>query len=211
MNVNIMLSRAVLYKDISDTKLNILKFGVYKNMLRLYVSEASKDNIRDNKLLFTMPIPTINARVFSNTLEELNEKEDGFNIAYSLFGKKFMNNQPVPNEKELMGVLGLARVKHKEGGIVNIIYITTPLETKYIFPLLPTPYMEIIKNGETIKDKTELSRIWTKAYSDNFKAILDNFPEAKTIGPKSNNNSYRQSSPGAKPKPLSPDEILNEL
>ena len=190
MNVNIMLSRAVLYRELNDDKLHMLKFGVYKNMLRLYVSEASKNNIRDNKLLFTMPIPTIDARVVLNTLETLNEQKEGFNIAYSLFGKKFVDNQPVPNEKELMGVIGLARVKNKDDSIVNIVYITTPLETKYVFPLLPTPYIEIIKNGELVKDKTELSRIWSKAYADNFKAILDNFPEAKITEPKKYNNNF---------------------
>lgn len=212
MNVNILLSKLSLYKEIDNDKLHVLAFGVYKNTLRIYVKESPKDDLRNNQLVFNMGVVTMNARLIANALETLNDQKEGYNLSFPMYGKKFVNNQPVDGERELTGTIGVARAKNKSEDIVNLIYVTTPIGTKYIFPLTPTPYIDIVINGETVKDNKKLSEIWTKAFSDTFTAVLNNIPEAHAKDPKqASNNSMYQSKPGAKPTIVSNDDLLKDL
>lgn len=211
MNVNILLSRLALYREVDDKTLHALGFGVYKNNIRLYIKESPTSDIRNNTLIFNMALVHMNARLIANELNELNTRKEGYNVSFPLYGKKFINNQAVDGERELTGTIGVARTKDKSGDIINILYITSPVGTKYIFPLKPTPYVDVVKNGELVKDNKVLSEMWTKAYADTFTAVLNKIPEAINQNSKSNNAYVAQTKPDAKPTIVSDEDILKDI
>lgn len=214
MNVNVLLSRLALYREVGKNTLHALGLGVYKNTLRVYIKESAKENIRDNKLIFNFGLVHMNARLIAAELQTLNDQKEGYNKAFALYGRKFENNQPVENERVLTATIGVARSKNKDGDVVNILYVTNTAGTKYIFTLLPTPYVDVIEDGKLVSDKKKLSVIWTKAYSDTFDAVLNKIPEAITQErpSMSNNSSYgNQSNPNAKPTLVSGTDLLDDL
>jgi len=180
MNVNVIMSKLKLYKEIKDNKLLTLSYGVYNGTIRLYINTVKRDDYKSFDSVGNLALTHINSRLFSRALARINDEKEGYSVTFNLYGAKFEDDKRVHNEKVLNGKLTILRVK-TDGGLVNVIQITTDKEQKFSFGLLPTPYITIVENGELIKDKTKLSTLWTEAYSDTVKAMLDMFPEGLEV------------------------------
>lgn len=178
MKSDLALGKLNLYKELSDGKFNMLNFGVFKEVLRIYVREGDGTSKKGRNLI-NMPIMFINARAFVNELKELNEKEAPYSVSFDMYGPKWDNttNKRIPNERVLNGKIGLARAESKTKDIVNILFVVTNQNVKKVFPLVPTPYLDVYRNGKKVTDKKELSEMWTKAYAKSFESVLDALPE----------------------------------
>ena len=178
MKSDLALGKLNLYKELGDGKFNMLNFGVFKEVLRIYVREGDGTSKKGRNLI-NMPIMFINARAFVNELKELNEKEAPYSVSFDMYGPKWDNttNKRIPNERVLNGKIGLARAESKTKDIVNILFVVTNQNVKKVFPLVPTPYLDVYRNGKKVTDKKELSEMWTKAYAKSFESVLDALPE----------------------------------
>jgi len=180
MKSDLALGKLNLYRETGKEKFNMLSFGIFKETLRVTVRE--KDNNPDAKqsrVLINMPIMFMYARLFLDELKTLNDKPEDYTMSLDMYGPKwdFNTKKRIPNQKELMGKLGIARKKNKEGSIVNLITVTTNQNIRNVFPIITTPYLELVRNGKKIEDKSELSMIWTKAYAKSLDGILSSLPE----------------------------------
>ena len=176
--IDTVLGKLRLFQDRGEGVLRMLSYGVYRNTIRLYVREIKDNDFKKAKLLFNLPIVMVNMRVISDELITLSEKEEDYSFVMELFGPKWDKNQKrVPNEKQLVGKIGLAKKKNKAGDVLNLIFLENNAGVKYFFPINTTPYVAIYKNGKKIDDKTELSNIWTKAYGKVLADLLALFPE----------------------------------
>jgi len=224
MKSDLALGKLNLYRETGKEKFNMLSFGIFKETLRITVRE--KDNNPDAKqsrVLINMPIMFMYARVFLEELEALNDRQEGYTISLDMSGPKwdFNTKKRLPNQKELMGKLGLARKKDKEGNVVNLLTVTTNQNVMNVFPIINTPYLDIVRNGKRIEDKSVLSKIWTKAYARSLDHILSALPEVNNerddSNPEfSNNKGYKKSyekSGFKKAKPVndSVDDVLDSI
>ena len=177
MNVNIALSKLKLFKELEGNRMHILTFGIYKDNLRIYVKEADRNNMRDAKLVCNMAVMSMNSRLLVEELRELHTREDKYKFELGMFGPKWVDNKRVEGEMVKMGSVGLVRANNKDGKAINILYIESNIGTKYIFPLIPTPFVTISRNGKIVDDATALSNMWTTAYCKSFEGMLNLYPE----------------------------------
>ena len=209
MKSDMALSKLNLYKELGDNRFEALNFGVYKETLRLYVKETDG---KRSKNLINMPIMFINARLLSEKLEELNNKEAPYNTSLDFYGAKWDNktNKRIPNERDLMGKVGLARVANKDGDIINLMFVVTKDGIRKTFPLIPTPYLDIYENGKKLDDKERLSKMWTRAYAKSFDQVLAALPEV-------NNERHDDDDKGGykkkydKPKETTTNDSISDL
>jgi hypothetical protein len=216
---DLALGKLNLYRETGSEKFNMLTFGVFKESLRIYVRE--KDNNPDNKrsrIIMNMPIGFLYARAFLNELETITEKPEDYTFSLDLYGPKWSGEKRVPNDRELMGKIGLARKKNKEGFVVNILTVATNQGVKNVFPIIPTPYLDIVINGKKIEDKTVLSTIWTKAFYRSFSDVLSSLPEVnneRDDNSEANNKNYKKSYDKSKYKkePVNDDidDVINDI
>lgn len=182
MNIDVVGNRLRVYQERSDGSLLSLKFGVYNHTIRLYIYEHTTKDIRDNKFLTSLPLTTLNARVFVNELLELHKKDDESDFQLKLYGMKYVDDKPVPNEKEYLGTLGLGKVRDSKDDLVNTVYIKDKNDTKFIFAIRPTPYVSIVKDNVEVTDPETLSNIWMESYSKNLEGFLNLFVEGSSSG-----------------------------
>ena len=177
MKSDLALGKLSLYKDIGDGKFIVLNFGVYKEVLRVYVKESKAAGDK-GKNLINMPMMFINARLFIDEFKKLNNEKEGYSFMMETYGPKWtQDGKRIEGEKNLVGKIGFARAKDKEGNLVNLLYVVTNQNVKKVFPIVPTPYLVMYRNGEKITDKEELSKLWTTAYIKSLESVLDNLPE----------------------------------
>ena len=178
MKSDLALGKLNLYKELDEGKFNMLNFGVFKETLRVYVREGDGTGKRGRNLI-NMPIMFINARAFVEELKTLNDKEAPYSVSFDMYGPKWdpATKKRLPNERTLMGKIGVARAESKTKDIINILFVVTDQNVKKVFPLIPTPYLDVYRNGKKVSDKRELSEMWTKAYAKSFESVLDALPE----------------------------------
>ena len=193
MNIDIALSRLKLFRQLKENKFQMLTFGVYKNILRVYVREGSGVAGEKTKLLQNLPLMLMNARIFVNELKKLSKQDPGYNFVMELYAPGWKNDKMDRSKKDLQGKIGMARAKSPEGDITNLIYVVSNQNVKAVFPLMPTPYIEFSVNGKKITDKEKLSNIWTEGYAKTLEEALALFPEIhiedKDIGTSNNKKS----------------------
>jgi len=210
MKSDLALGKLNLYKELGDGKFNMLNFGIFKETLRVYVREGD-GTAKKGRNLINMPIMFINARAFMEELKTLNEKEAPYSVSFDMYGPKWDNTtkKRIPNERTLMGKIGVARAESKTKDIVNILFVVTDQNVKKVFPLIPTPYLDIYRNGKKITDKKELSEIWTRAYAKSLESVLDSLPEVNN----ERDDSDIGSSDFSKNKQTSDnvEDVLNDL
>jgi len=215
MKSDIALAKLTLYKELGEGKYQVLNFGVYREVLRLYVKEGDGTS-KQGKNLLNMPIMFLNARAFFLELEKLNTRDTGYNMSFDMYGPKWdENSKRIPNARELIGKIGVARMANSDGEITNLIFVVNGQNVKKVFPLIPTPYLDLYRNGKKIEDKTELTDMWTEAYIKSFGDILAALPEvnneketiaeakaAKGGGSSFNNKKYSK---------INEDDLLKDL
>ena len=187
------LAKLTIYKDNGHVNFLVLNYGVYKNMLRIYVKESNGKGERNANIVNTA-IPFINARLLGDELSKLDSQKEGYVFSMKLYGPKWDNstNKRVEGEKELNATIGLGKVKDKDENIINIMFVVSQHGVKKVFPLTTTPYTELFRDGKQITDKAELSNIWARAYAKSFNDALGDMPEAysqpETSAPANNYN-----------------------
>lgn len=182
MNVNKMFGTLKLYQDAPNKKLLTLTVGVFKGLVRLYVNRSNTD-FSEREFLFTIALTPINARLISLELNKLHKSKEESKLEVKLFGAKFNDetNQRVEGERSPTGSIRIAKLKNKDGVLVNVIQIVNKTDRELTFTLKPTPYIDIYRNDKKIVDETALSDLWTEAYAETFKMVLTNIPEAREV------------------------------
>jgi len=195
MKSDIALGKLTLYKELKEGNYEVLNFGVYKEILRIYVKESS-ENGKKSRNLINMPFMFIYARAFLDELEVLNTRDVGYSISFDMYGPKWDPNtkERIPHDRTLMGKIGLARMENAAKEVVNLVFVITKDNVKKVFPLIPTPYLDIYVKGKKVEDKKELSERWTKAYYRSFEHVLSSLPEVNNLrkDDEENNKGYNK-------------------
>lgn len=181
MNIDIALSRLKLFRQLKENKFQMLTFGVYKNVLRIYVREGSGVAGEKTKLLQNLPLMLMNARIFVEELKKLSTRESGYNFVMELYAPGWTNEKMDRSKKDLQGKIGMARAKSPDGDTTNLIYVVSNQNVKAVFPLIPTPYIQFSVNGKKITDKEVLSNMWTDGYAKTLDDALSLFPEIHVV------------------------------
>lgn len=191
LNVYTALGKLKLYAEI-DGGFNVFTFGIFKGHVRIYIKSVLKSDPKNDTLLFNMAIMPMNLETFINFIDEIKDKEAGTTLAVDQLGPLWENNKRTDGTM-LNGTLGIAKAKTSDDKIVNVIFVTTKDGMQFKFPLLPSPYVRLVKNGTPITDKTELSARWTKAYYNLMTNVMALVPEArlKTIDDDTSPNRYQ--------------------
>jgi len=176
MNLNKALRGIKLYQEVKDKNLITLSFGVYNGTLRAYINKMSS-NRKDNQLVFSFGIVTANARLISEELLKVIDMKEVHDTTFILKGAKFVDNQIVEGETVLTAKVTIKKAKNKQGKLINIFQVTSPTEQVYRFILLPTPFLEVMVNGELVKDDEILTEKITTAFAKNYTAMVDLLPE----------------------------------
>ena len=125
MKSDLALGKLTLYKELDNKKFLILNFGIYKEILRVYVKETEGAGDK-GKNLINMPLMFINARLFVDEFKKLNNEKEGYSFVMEMYGPKWdSSGKRLDGEKELNGKIGIARAKDKEGNIINLLFVVT--------------------------------------------------------------------------------------
>jgi len=178
MNIDVALAQLDLFKEAGESDFFKFKIGIWNRHMRIYISKGNQKKEVKDKLLFNMVLMHKNARMFEEDFETVLKSKEPISLSYELLSPTWENDKMVKDAKQLTGKLGIAKAKNKEGELLNILFVITPQNVKYLFPLLPTPYVKVFKNNVEVTDKTPLSNKWTSMYHKTFKAVLDLIPEA---------------------------------
>lgn len=176
MDLNKALRGVKLYQEIKDKKLISVSFGVYNGTLRVYINKMSS-NLKDQELVFSFGLTTLNGRLIAEELLTLNDKTDPHETTFILKGPKYVDNQRIYDETVLTAKVTIKRALNKQGKLINMIMFTSPTEQVFRFLLMPTPYIEIMVDGKIVKDEAILTTKITNAFAKNFEAVLNILPE----------------------------------
>lgn len=200
MNIDTALAQLDLYKEAGESEFFKFRIGIWNKHMRIYISKGNQRKDVKDKLLFNMVLMHKNARMFEEDFEEIIKSKEPLSLSYDLLSPTWENDKMIKDAKQLTGKLGIAKVKNKEGLLINVLFVITPQNVKYLFPLLPTPYVRVVRNNVEVTDKIKLTDKWTSMYHNTFKAVLDMIPEAyseevpmdasKRKPVAQNNNSY---------------------
>jgi len=159
-----------------------LKFSGYKNFLRLHIfyTERNPDNLAElkvNQFVGSIPINRTGLNIIVNELSKLNTKEEGYVAGLNVY-KPIWEDNKMTDERVLAGRIFVGRKKLEEG-IINFIGVSINIageDKKFVFKLLPSPYLEIIVNGKKVSEEMA-SMMWTDAYYRTLVDVLSNLPE----------------------------------
>ena len=171
-----ILSKVTLVSP-GNSKEARLRLSGYKNFLRWQVFIVDLTGKEKMRMALHIPMNRQAFYVLVNELENLNDKEAGYSFTIEVYSPLWDNKtNQMTGEKALSGTVTVGR-RQTDDGIINYILLTDAArEKKYAFKLSPTPFIKLYKNGKAMSDE-DSSKVWTKAYVDTLKAVLDLFPE----------------------------------
>lgn len=172
-----MLQKLTLV-NVAGEKEARLRFSGFKNFLRLSVTIFDNSNPKSKpQYVGHIPINRTGLNLIVEELKRLNEREAGFTFGVVAYKPVWENNK-MTNEKVPAGKILVGRKKTDEG-IINFIGVIINVEgseKKFMFKLLPTPYLEILIDGKKADEETA-SKLWTEAYYKTLDQVLSNLPE----------------------------------
>ena len=203
-NMNKLLNKIALYRETKD-KLQILNFSLFNNALRVKITVADRDNVKNNKMIVNFSVAPDRIRQFVELMKDLEEVDlekepnNRYELNIELYGVEWdKNNRPVPGSRVYIGSIGMGKLKNKENEVIYYILVTDRNREKYLFPFLKTPYEEYYINGKKIEDKGVISHMRYRGFMAAMRDILGNLPELIDNDEETNNrinnkNSRKQS------------------
>jgi len=213
-------AKAVMF-SVGKTKEARFVISDYKGYTRLSVFIKDKGSRDKAKMVGNIAANRIGIYSFLEKLESLNKAEDGYNFAVDLYMPEFIDNKQTTGIV-MTGSIGIGRKKDSNGSIINYIELEisakgTGAKTKYIFKLMPTPYVKYRENNAMLNDEAT-SKLWTKSVVRNLNDMMAMYLEATDVVKDENGNGpntgyYNKNKVIAKPDASNnaPDIDLSDL